>query len=153
MELDQNGLEVLPRSTCLELLGRVTVGRLALNVGPLPVVLPVNFHLLDGDIVVRTAAGSKLYAAISDALVAFEADEVDPTTHSGWSVLVRGHAPEIADPEELEEARAHAPMPWGSPRADRFLRLRVERVSGRRTVPAAAAIDQNLDALAGRGAG
>ena len=46
----------------------------------LPAALPVNFALLDGEIVFRTATGSKLAAALAKAVVAFQADDIDPNS-------------------------------------------------------------------------
>ena len=90
MELDRNGLEVLSRAECLDLLGRVSIGRVGCSTGALPTVLPVNF-VVDGEsVVIRTAPGSKLDAATRHAVVAFEADDIDPVYHSGWSVLATG---------------------------------------------------------------
>ena len=51
-------------------------------------VVPVNYAVLDGDIVIRTGSGTKLDAALTGAVVAFEIDSVDPIYHEGWSVMV-----------------------------------------------------------------
>jgi uncharacterized protein len=131
---DRNGLEILDRKSCLELLAGAHVGRIALSVGALPVVLPVNFTMLDDDVLIRTAPGSKLDAAPTNAVVAFEADQIDAIYHSGWSVLVQGVAAEITDPVELERAR-RAPLTAWSGVAGRFLRVATQLVSGRRLDP------------------
>ena len=47
MERDRNGLEILDRSECLRLLAGSSVGRVAVSVGALPVILPVNFRLAE----------------------------------------------------------------------------------------------------------
>ena len=39
---DRNGLEILDRASCLQLLGSAHVGRIALTMGALPVVFPVH---------------------------------------------------------------------------------------------------------------
>jgi hypothetical protein len=131
MTLDRNGLMILSRTECIELLRTVPVGRIALSVGALPVVLPVNFAMLDDDVVIRTVAGSKLEAAASNAVVAFEADQVDPAARAGWSVLVQGVASEITDPDELDRARRMPLDPW-SGLDGQFLRITTRLVSGRR---------------------
>ena len=92
VELDRNGLEVLEREECIALLGSVTVGRIAITSNALPVVLPVNFVLLDDRIVIRTSRGTKLDAATRNTVVAFEVDEIDMVEQTGWSVLVTGVA-------------------------------------------------------------
>src|SRR5215471_3780666 len=82
----------LDRAECLRLLATVPVGRLIFTVNALPVVRPMNFLLDDEQVVVRTAAGS---------IVAFEADQLDPATASGWSVTVTGPAQLITDPAAI----------------------------------------------------
>src|SRR6187401_3245186 len=101
MDLDHNGLEILDRDECFRLLETATLGRLALTSGALPVILPVNF-LLDGErILVRTSPGTKLAAAATNTVVAFEVDAFDSFDHSGWSVAVTGKSREISDPADL----------------------------------------------------
>lgn len=131
MEVDRNGLEVLGRAECLALLGTVPLGRLALSVSALPVVLPVGFTV-DGDrLLVRTTRGSKLDAALAGAVVAFEADHYDEVTGDAWSVLVRGassvlaHGPGDAD-------RLLAASAWVPATADRWVAIPMDLVTGRR---------------------
>jgi nitroimidazol reductase NimA-like FMN-containing flavoprotein (pyridoxamine 5'-phosphate oxidase superfamily) len=90
MAQDRNGLEVLDRDACLELLSSATLGRIGVSAGALPVVLPVNFCLDAERIVLRTGEGTKLDAASRNAVVSFEVDEIDPLFHGGWSVVVTG---------------------------------------------------------------
>jgi len=92
VEWDRHGLEVLSRSECLRLLATTPVGRVALSIGALPVVLPVNFALDGESVVFRTGPGSKLEAATRQAVVAFQADHVDLADETGWSVLLTGVA-------------------------------------------------------------
>jgi nitroimidazol reductase NimA-like FMN-containing flavoprotein (pyridoxamine 5'-phosphate oxidase superfamily) len=135
VEVDRNGLEVLEREECLRLLRTATLGRLATTMGALPVVLPVNFRLVGEAIVFRTGAGTKLEAATRDAVVAFEADDIEPISHTGWSVLVTGIARELTDPAELDAA-TQANIPHWAPSDDgRIVEVSTEMVSGRRIVP------------------
>ena len=97
MVLDRNGLEILSRDECLELLDRAHVGRIGLCMGALPVILPINLRMLDGDVIVRSGPGSKLDAALNHAVVALEVDAFSPFDHTGWSVMVQGLATEIVD--------------------------------------------------------
>src|SRR4051812_18787454 len=91
----------LDRAECLRLLGRASIGRIGIHWNALPTVLPVTFAL-DGDSVVfRTGDGSKLAAAVAGAVVAFEADDIDPIYHEGWSVVVTGVAQRVTDPVDL----------------------------------------------------
>jgi nitroimidazol reductase NimA-like FMN-containing flavoprotein (pyridoxamine 5'-phosphate oxidase superfamily) len=144
MVIDRNGLDVLSVDECFELLSLAHVGRIALSIGALPVILPVNFHLLDDDVVVRSAPGTKMDAAVSHTVVAFEADAFSPMDHTGWSVLVQGLADEISDPSELRRASALPLRAWASDCVNRFIRIRSQEISGRRLArraePLAAAI-------------
>jgi nitroimidazol reductase NimA-like FMN-containing flavoprotein (pyridoxamine 5'-phosphate oxidase superfamily) len=134
MERDRNGLEVLGRDECLQLLERTAVGRLGVTIGALPFVLPVNFLVDDDRILVRTGEGTKLDAALRDSVVAFEVDHVDPLDHGGWSVCVTGVAHEIRDPAELERI-ARLPLPhWAPNDAGHVMAVSMELVTGRRIV-------------------
>ena len=139
MQLDRNGLEVLSRAECLRLLAQSRVGRVVVTDRALPAAFPVNFALLDEDVVFMTTAGSKLEAAEGEEVMAFEADEIDPVFHGGWSVLVQGLASVISDAEELARARALHLEPWTPAGHFQFVRIRAELVSGRRLIPRAAA--------------
>jgi nitroimidazol reductase NimA-like FMN-containing flavoprotein (pyridoxamine 5'-phosphate oxidase superfamily) len=139
MQLDRNGLEVLPRAECLRLLARTRVGRVVVTDRALPAAFPVNFALLDEDVVFQTTAGSKLEAAEGEEVMAFEADDIDPVHQAGWSVLVQGLASVLTDPDELARARALGLEPWAPGARFQFVRIRAELVSGRRLLPRAAA--------------
>ncbi|MGH9177667.1 MAG: pyridoxamine 5'-phosphate oxidase family protein, partial [Acidimicrobiales bacterium] len=82
-KLDRSGLEVLDRAECLRLLETAAVGRIGITVGALPVVLPVRFQLQGERIVFVATIGSTLEGATRDAVVAFEADQVDPQSCAG----------------------------------------------------------------------
>ena len=128
-------LAVLDESECMRLLRTVSVGRVGVTVGAVPAVFPVNFGVLaDGCVVFRTGTGSKLDAAVRNAVIAFEVDEVDPIYHEGWSVLVVGVADELRDAAELEESRELPLASWAPGERDHVVRLRPEVVSGRRIV-------------------
>ena len=128
-------LAVLEEAECMRLLRTVSVGRVGVTVGAVPAVFPVNFGVLgDGCVVFRTGTGSKLDAAVRNAVIAFEVDEVDPIYHEGWSVLVVGVADELRDAAELEESRGLPLASWAPGARDHVVRLRPEVVSGRRIV-------------------
>lgn len=128
-------LTSIPAAECALLLTRGRVGRVGVSQGALPVVLPVNYAILDGDIVIRTGAGTKLDAALAGAVVAFEIDCFDPMYHEGWSVMVQGRAHEVVDSDELKRARTLPLKPWADGSRDRFVRISTERISGRRIAP------------------
>lgn len=131
---DHAGLEILPFDTCLKLLATVPVGRVSFFADGEIVVLPVN-HAVDGqDPVFHTARGSKLSAAEGQDLVAFEADDYDERTRSGWSVLVTGRAQAIYEDDEIQRLSRLGLHAWVST-VDRpfWIRIRPTSVSGRQT--------------------
>jgi hypothetical protein len=125
-------LEVLNRRRCLDLLATVRVGRLVFTEDALPAVQPVNFRLWRDDVVIRVAGGPKLAAATQNQVVAFETDELDPDLRTGWSVTVVGHAQRITDVNELVELSGTFLQPWVDGRRDHFVRIRTEKMTGRR---------------------
>jgi nitroimidazol reductase NimA-like FMN-containing flavoprotein (pyridoxamine 5'-phosphate oxidase superfamily) len=125
--------EELDREDCLALLRDEPVGRVALTARALPVVLPVNFALMEGDIVWRSAQGTKLNDASAGFVVAFEADHYDPERKLGWSVMIQGLAHVIEDAEELAQARELPLESWAlEGAADRYVRLVPNVVTGTR---------------------
>ena len=130
---DHAGLEILPFDRCLELLAAVPVGRVSFFADGEIVVLPVN-HVMDGqDPVFRTARGSKLSAAEGQNVVAFEADDYDERSRSGWSVLVNGRARAIYEEPEIQRLVRLGLRPWVGA-ADRpfWIRIHPTSISGRR---------------------
>ena len=134
-ERDHNGMEILDHRACMTLLERAHIGRVGVSVAALPVVLPVNYAMLDGDIVICTRPGTKLDAALVGAVVAFEVDHVDPIYHAGWSVLVQGRASVVDDPQTLAKAARLPLRPWAGRAGHRYVRIRAELMSGRRLHP------------------
>jgi nitroimidazol reductase NimA-like FMN-containing flavoprotein (pyridoxamine 5'-phosphate oxidase superfamily) len=101
-------LEGLTAEQCREHLQAGGVGRIVLSTASGPVAFPVNFVFRDGAVVLRTSPA--MTAEIS-GVVAFEVDHVDEAMSEGWSVLVRGHARLIEDPEERATALLDV-EPW-----------------------------------------
>jgi uncharacterized protein len=131
---DRITLETLDRAECLRLLRTVPVGRIGVSIGALPAILPVNFAVVGDGIVIRTVPGTKLDAATSNAVVAFEVDDYAADGSSGWSVMVQGVCTEVAAPAE-RAALAGSPLrTWAFDDgvATRFVRIDLSFVSGRR---------------------
>jgi uncharacterized protein len=126
------GVEILDHDECLRLLATAPVGRLGFTSGALPLILPVTFAVLDGDVVFRTGSGTKLEAALRRQVACFEADEFDGAHDLGWSVIVTGTT-EIVTEQGLIDRIAATPLDqWAGEREeDRIVRLRVDLVSGR----------------------
>ncbi len=102
---------------CLRLLASATIGRVGISIGALPVVLPVNFRLVDDRIVFCTGIGTKLDAATANSVVAFEVDDFEPVSHTGWSVVVTGIAHEVVDHAGARGAAARPTSLGGRGRA------------------------------------
>ena len=141
MDVDRNGLEVLDRAHCLELLHARSVGRIALTIDALPTVLPVNFKVVDDEIVLRTGPGGKLEAATNQAVVAFEVDDFDPMEHTGWSVVITGIARHVTDPAHLDRLGVHTIPRWAAgPDGDNVVAISTDLISGRRISHRAVAV-------------
>jgi nitroimidazol reductase NimA-like FMN-containing flavoprotein (pyridoxamine 5'-phosphate oxidase superfamily) len=125
-------LEVLGDAESLELLASMPVGRLVVTEQALPNVLPVSFVVDGRALIVRTSPDSRLASATRGTVVAFEADDIDLTTRSGWSVTVVGHATHVTDAAELDRLETLPLRPWAACRGDRFIRIEIELVRGRR---------------------
>jgi uncharacterized protein len=125
-------LRELDRGECLQLLARATIGRVVFTDLAMPAAAPVNYALDDEEIIFRTAAGDRLAAAIHHAVVAFEVDEIDARTHTGWSVLGIGEAYEIVDPDRLARLSDQIPRPWIFGHGERTICIPLQVLSGRR---------------------
>lgn len=78
---------------CRRLLSDAVVGRLSWGSAQGLVTLPVAYGVhSDGRIGVRTSDRGILAELAQPTAVAFEADDVDASTLTGWSVLVQGTA-------------------------------------------------------------
>ncbi|MCK8438689.1 pyridoxamine 5'-phosphate oxidase family protein [Streptomyces sp. D2-8] len=122
----------LDRQECLRLLAQVPVGRVVYTRQALPAVLPINYSLdTDASVLVCTSPDSDLVHAIAGAVVAFEADEFDGATRSGWSVVVTGRATVVTDPAEHERLSQDGPTTWMPLKDAVFVRIESEMVTGR----------------------
>lgn len=152
-----NGL--MDRETSMSLLATVPVGRIALSVDSLPVIVPVGF-CVDGDrVVLAVPTADRLAERVNGAIVAFQADLLLDSAESGWSVLVQGPARLVDDPVDADRLRGHmvdgCGMPVGmagesvgprhggpsscEPGTHELLAVATEVISGRRLGPASAA--------------
>ena len=124
--------EILEEDECLRLLACEPVGRVALTSAALPVVLPVNFVMIDRTIVFASDPGLKLQAARAGQIACLEIDGYDVLDHSGWSVLATGRLSEITDAAKLQAARTLPLSPWALSAPEHYVELSVELLSGRR---------------------
>ena len=128
---DMVWIDDLDEDVCWRLVGRAVVARVGFVLDGAPMILPVNFDLDGGTIVLRTAQTSLLEAVAGGAAVAFEIDGSDESAETGWSVLVSGRAEELtaaAERSQLEKLPLH---PWAPGGRDRWIRIRPARITGR----------------------
>ncbi|MET8874463.1 pyridoxamine 5'-phosphate oxidase family protein [Nocardia sp. NPDC004604] len=131
----------LDRATALDLLSTVSIGRVVFSRNALPAIRPVN-HIVeaDGSVIVRTRLAAQLTSAVrgnSGVVVAYEADEIDPHLHTGWSVVVTGFARTVTDPARI--ARYERLLrSWVDQVMDTVIEIEPSIVSGVRLVDKAA---------------
>jgi hypothetical protein len=104
------------------------VGRLAVADGQSPLVVPLNFTLHDGEVLVRIGPGL-LSDLVPNSFVSFEVDRVETDRGEAWSVLVRGLAFQAG--ADIQNGGA-MPEPWVPEPGHTLLSIRAEVVTGRR---------------------
>jgi nitroimidazol reductase NimA-like FMN-containing flavoprotein (pyridoxamine 5'-phosphate oxidase superfamily) len=132
--LIDEGLELLDEHEALRLLAAGEIGRVGLTIGALPAIFPVNYRVIDGCIVFRTSPGSKLSAATSNAVVAFEVDDYNAADRSGWSVLVVGPSEIVHDLDVTFKTLEAGLEPYVDGPRGAIVRIQPTFVSGRRIV-------------------
>jgi transcriptional regulator with XRE-family HTH domain len=125
-------VERLLPAECYRLIAPRGIGRIAFVATSGLAVLPVNYAVENGTIVIRTGSGSVI-AAHGDGRVSFEADHFDLELGQGWSVLVRGDAHRVVQPGELRNLREGGdPRPWPAGEHDLFVKIVPSQITGRR---------------------
>lgn len=128
----------LGRNAALGLLSTAQVGRVAFATPHGIRIVPVNFVVredpaLDVEVLeIRTTSASELAVHGPGQEVAFEADQIDTATRSGWSVVVRGELDRDLDRfGETTRPSAERADPWASGRRPMVLRIAARTVSGK----------------------
>ena len=127
-----DGLELLSEEECRRLLALEHIGRVAVALGALPVMFPVNYLTAGDEVLFFTAEGTKLRAATDNRVVAFEVDHLDPVAETGWSVLAVGMARERLEPAVVAGALEAGLRPWAAGDRPHLVSISTEIVSGRR---------------------
>ena len=131
----------LRREECLRLLADETIGRVVYTEAALPAAHPVTYCLDRDEVVFRTGDGSKLAAASRHRVVGFEVDAYNLPARTGWSVLGVGVAYEVTDRDRLAALAARMPAPWAPDRTEHTIAVPLQRLTGRRLVPAQSSLD------------
>ena len=129
-------LEAIEPEQCWQLLATQPIGRLSFTAhSGVPVIVVVNYAVDGQTVVLRTGRGPKLQAAARGELVAFEADDIDPATRTGWSVVVLGKAQVAADPASRRRLAGLGLAPWAAGPRDDYVVIAPRNVAGRRLCP------------------
>ena len=91
-------LRDLDRAECERLLRGSNFGRVVLVTPERPEIVPVNYVVHAGAIVIRTSPTGILARHAEGAELVFEVDRVDDEYWSGWSVVARGPGQVVTDP-------------------------------------------------------
>jgi hypothetical protein len=109
------------------------VGRVLFTDAAMPAAQPVRYVVDGEDVIFRAAAGTKLAgAAIHRLVVGFQADQIDPHTFTGWSVLGIGTASDVTDPDRQPALRQRTEPSSASPAAPRLIAISLKRLTGHR---------------------
>ena len=102
---------VMERSDSWHRLASTNVGRLAVTVQALPIVVPVKYLVVDEEsLVFAIEAGTALSGAIDGSVFAFEAGAFDAETDRWWSVMAHGRANLLRAPHPSATMLDHLQM-------------------------------------------
>jgi uncharacterized protein len=135
MDPGSDGVRALTTEECYRLLATARLGRLALSHKALPFVLPVSSLLHERRIVIQTTGGPILEAARSAPVVAFEADDIEPCTYAGWSVVVTGQMRVVTDSFARRTYENSLAFPRITAEHRHFLTVTPRLVTGLRRLP------------------
>jgi nitroimidazol reductase NimA-like FMN-containing flavoprotein (pyridoxamine 5'-phosphate oxidase superfamily) len=129
---DERTFGPLSSEECRRRLEGGSIGRVAWNTVDGPQVLPVTYAVHNDAVVFRTAAYGPLADLRHVRRVAFEIDEFDAESRTGWSVVVVGQSRAAAKAAELVELWSQAdPVPWAPGTRNLFIEIRIDQLSGR----------------------
>jgi hypothetical protein len=116
-------------------LAGVSLGRIVFTHHAMPAIRPVN-HLVDEKtVIVRSHLGAAIVgnAAGDGAVVCYEADDIDPKRHTGWSVIVTGMARLVRDPAAVSRYQQLL-KPWADGQMDYVIAITPQIITGLRLV-------------------
>lgn len=122
-------IRILSEDESWDRLKAVTLGRLVTTFAGEPEIFPVNFVVQGKTVLFRTAEGTKLFSAVANSTVIFEAD--DHTAAEGWSVIVRGRARLLKTDADIQEAERAQLLPWVATRKPHYVRVTPNDMTGR----------------------
>ena len=124
----------LTEGECWQLLCSVSLGRVVFTHHAMPAIRPVNHVVDDQRIIVRSHLGAAITArADAGAVVCYEADDLHPVRHTGWSVIATGLARLVQEPDAI----AHYEQllePWVVGEMDHVISIEPRFITGVRLV-------------------
>jgi len=126
------GVEPLTEPTAKEFIASGGIARIGISAEALPLVLPVNYQYLGGDVRFATSSIAALRAARRTDVIALSVDSMDTLARWEWSVHVVGQSAEITDPTELDELHMLGLMPLTGQQPAHYVRLRTDIITGYR---------------------
>ena len=129
-------LQELQPDECWRLVAEHSIGRLVWLSKDGLTAVPVNYAVREAGgetggeptLRLRTAAYSAIARECDDSPVAFQVDALDEESHSGWSVLLRGHT-SLAFADEVDQTEVDS---WPAGVRPVHLTLTPHLVTGRR---------------------
>lgn len=92
-----SGFLAMTPDECRRLLGANQIGRLAVTVGALPCVLPVQYEVAGDHLLLRTPGHHEVGSGIDGQVVGFETDHLELDQGVGWCVSVTGTVHVVAE--------------------------------------------------------
>jgi len=118
-----------------QLLASTSLGRVVFTMRALPAIRPVNHLIDDKTIIIRShhRAAIVAHAADGGSVVCYEADELDPVRHTGWSVIATGMARLIRNPAAVSRYKQML-EPWTAGQMDYVIAIKPQIITGIRLV-------------------
>lgn len=129
MTTPHDTVQELGEELAWQFLAEHRIGRLAIVIGGEPDIFPVNYVVDGSSVVFRTAEGSKLLAVSLGERMAFQVDE---WTHEGATSVLAHGTPRRIEGAERDEVAALDLEPWVPTFKERWVRLEVDAIAGRR---------------------
>lgn len=125
----------LTDAECWRLLRGTSLGRVVFTHRAMPAIRPVNHVVDDRKIIIRSHGSAAIVtrAVGEGSVVCYEADDLDPVRHTGWSVIATGMARLVSEP--IAVARYEQMLePWIAGQMDQVIAIEPQFVSGIRLV-------------------
>ena len=130
----------LTAAECWRLLASTSLGRIVFSRLALPAIRPVNHLVDDKKIIIRSHLGAAIVshtAVRGGMVVCYEADDLDPVGHTGWSVIATGTAQLVHDPAAIARYQ-QALEPWAGGDMDYVIAITPQIITGLRITASSA---------------